>query len=403
MPSWRRRTRPCVRISPSTHSAVFDGIAKPRPWAMAMIAVLMPTTKPRESTSGPPELPGLIGAACWITFSISRPSRPRIVRPERAHHAGRHGRLQAERTAHRDHELADAQRRGVAELRDRQAARREPNHGEIGRRIVADELDAEPVAVGRLGRELPAVVHDVAIGDRVAVGRDQEAGAAAAAPVAVLPRDADHRRRHGLDDVDHRLRIGVEQVGVARGAVGRPRPRNITTCVFAPIRVVNQPTKVRLRFNALHHVPPRDISSAMLNYCVAGKGARFPGSIARQRRLSMLKQFPTTRLSPQGTMFADECRDTHRRPLRFHRSLAAGLRHAPTIASPLERRRIGNRGRRRFDGPQRPDERLAARARTRSAGPADRGQRRRLRLLDDLPRRAIPTSTPVGTPPIIAR
>ena len=64
MPSCRRRTRPCARISCSTHSAVFDGIAKPRPWAIAMIAVLMPTTRPRESTSGPPELPGLIGAAC---------------------------------------------------------------------------------------------------------------------------------------------------------------------------------------------------------------------------------------------------------------------------------------------------------------------------------------------------
>jgi S1-C subfamily serine protease len=64
MPSWRRRTWPWVRISPRTHSAVLDGMAKPRPWAMAMIAVLIPTTKPRESTSGPPELPGLIGAAC---------------------------------------------------------------------------------------------------------------------------------------------------------------------------------------------------------------------------------------------------------------------------------------------------------------------------------------------------
>ncbi len=48
---------------------------------MAMIAVLMPTTDPRESTSGPPELPGLIGAACCTMFSISRPSRARMLRP----------------------------------------------------------------------------------------------------------------------------------------------------------------------------------------------------------------------------------------------------------------------------------------------------------------------------------
>ena len=30
----------------------------------ATIAVLTPTTCPRELTSGPPELPGLIGAEC---------------------------------------------------------------------------------------------------------------------------------------------------------------------------------------------------------------------------------------------------------------------------------------------------------------------------------------------------
>src|SRR2546430_13453609 len=34
------------------------GIAKLRPCARAITAVLMPTTRPWESTSGPPELPG---------------------------------------------------------------------------------------------------------------------------------------------------------------------------------------------------------------------------------------------------------------------------------------------------------------------------------------------------------
>jgi hypothetical protein len=68
-------------ISPITHFAVFAGMAKPRPWAIAMIAVLMPTTRPWESTSGPPELPGFSGAACWMMFSMSRPSWPRMALP----------------------------------------------------------------------------------------------------------------------------------------------------------------------------------------------------------------------------------------------------------------------------------------------------------------------------------
>ena len=43
--------------------AVGDGIAKPIPCAQGMIAVLMPSTLPSASSSGPPELPGLIAAS----------------------------------------------------------------------------------------------------------------------------------------------------------------------------------------------------------------------------------------------------------------------------------------------------------------------------------------------------
>jgi hypothetical protein len=43
--------------------------------------VFTPITRPRASTKGPPELPGLSAASVWITWSISRPLRERIVRP----------------------------------------------------------------------------------------------------------------------------------------------------------------------------------------------------------------------------------------------------------------------------------------------------------------------------------
>ena len=45
------------------------------------MAVFTPTTRPRVSTSGPPELPGLMGAECCTMFSIRRPSWLRIDRP----------------------------------------------------------------------------------------------------------------------------------------------------------------------------------------------------------------------------------------------------------------------------------------------------------------------------------
>jgi len=42
------------------------GMAKPMPWEppeREKIAVLMPASRPRRSTSAPPELPGLIAAS----------------------------------------------------------------------------------------------------------------------------------------------------------------------------------------------------------------------------------------------------------------------------------------------------------------------------------------------------
>ena len=40
--------------------------------------VLIPTTWPHRSTSGPPELPGLIGASVWIKGCSARPGRMRL-------------------------------------------------------------------------------------------------------------------------------------------------------------------------------------------------------------------------------------------------------------------------------------------------------------------------------------
>ena len=51
------------------------GIAKPTFCALpgSAIAVLMPITRPCASTSGPPELPGLIAASVWMTSSSALP------------------------------------------------------------------------------------------------------------------------------------------------------------------------------------------------------------------------------------------------------------------------------------------------------------------------------------------
>ena len=66
---------------PAITRAVFAAIAKQMPCAVWITAVFTPITSPRESTSGPPELPGFSAASVWITSSMSRPACERMERP----------------------------------------------------------------------------------------------------------------------------------------------------------------------------------------------------------------------------------------------------------------------------------------------------------------------------------
>ena len=69
-----------LRSAGSSCSILFDGMAKPMFWAcevpsaLAATAVFMPMTCPELSTSGPPELPGLMAASVWnMLVSVSVP------------------------------------------------------------------------------------------------------------------------------------------------------------------------------------------------------------------------------------------------------------------------------------------------------------------------------------------
>ena len=71
-PSQPRTTRPSARSRSAITRAMFTGTAKPMPepppfWATK--AVFTPITRPCASTSGPPELPGLMAASVWMKSS----------------------------------------------------------------------------------------------------------------------------------------------------------------------------------------------------------------------------------------------------------------------------------------------------------------------------------------------
>ena len=70
----------------TTSRTVFDGTAKPMPTLpcelpAVAICELTPMTRAVSSSSGPPELPGLIGASVWMTWSIEKPLGALIERP----------------------------------------------------------------------------------------------------------------------------------------------------------------------------------------------------------------------------------------------------------------------------------------------------------------------------------
>ena len=118
----------------------------------AAIAELMPMTWALSSTSGPPELPGLMAASVWIA-PISRPPEelPDSVRHldvavERADDARGHGAGQAEGRAERDHRIADDQAGGLPEGGRRKVGPVDPHDREVGLGVTADDPRPGPSA-----------------------------------------------------------------------------------------------------------------------------------------------------------------------------------------------------------------------------------------------------------------
>ena len=127
--------------------AMLIGIAKQIPCAEWMIAVLMPITRPRLSSSGPPLLPGLSAASVWITLSTRWPVMLRKRAAQRADHAGGHRRVEAERAADGHHELADAQPGRFAELGVRQSRGIRLHDRDVGPRVGPDDTPRDLSAV----------------------------------------------------------------------------------------------------------------------------------------------------------------------------------------------------------------------------------------------------------------
>ena len=145
------------------------------------MAVLMPMTWPSMFTNGPPLLPSLI-AASGLYHAVERLALRLDGATLRADDAERYGRasLEGQRVAHGDDPIANARIVGVAPLDyGKGVLRLYLEDGDVGDYIAANYLSVVSLAVGQMDADAYYVLNDVIVGDDVAIGADDYAGARA--------------------------------------------------------------------------------------------------------------------------------------------------------------------------------------------------------------------------------
>jgi len=149
------------------------GMAKPMSWALLEAAVTIPTTAPLASRSGPPLLPGLIGASVWtkpvrssVKFEVLSPTVMLSVQSgddARGHRV----RERAERAADGNRQLADLDGARVAERH-----RHETGGVDFDQRQIVNRINLDNRA-----RQLAPVIERHSqrgrAGDHVVVGQDE--------------------------------------------------------------------------------------------------------------------------------------------------------------------------------------------------------------------------------------
>ena len=125
-------------------------------------------------------------------------------------------------------------------------------HRQIRIRIVAHEIGMKSRIVIEAHRDLFRPVHDMTVGEQVAIGREEKTRAAGllSAPPACAGAgrtrrlDEGHRGRHPLERADHRAGVGVEQRRIID--FGCTAPRCHGTVVCSPLRPQHAQLKIIL-------------------------------------------------------------------------------------------------------------------------------------------------------------
>ena len=134
--------------------AMSIGMAKPMPLLFVAIAVLMPMMAPLASSSGPPQLPGLIAASVWMRLLRFVAVGLDAAALRRDDAAGDRVGVGAQRAADRDDQLADLERVRVAERGGRQVRPLDLDDREVGQGVDPVDRAGEDAAVLELDLEV---------------------------------------------------------------------------------------------------------------------------------------------------------------------------------------------------------------------------------------------------------
>ena len=178
----------------------------------------MPTTSPRRLISGPPELPGLMATSVWISGSSSPVSRDLALTMPAVTVLSRPNGEPMAITHSPTLSLDD-----VADPHRRQAAGVDPHQRDVGALVGADDLGLELALVGQGDDHLLRALDDVGVGQHVAVGVEDEAGAHAprlGIAVGLLRRARAGPARRRYAEAAEELQHVLVHLGAARAAAG---------------------------------------------------------------------------------------------------------------------------------------------------------------------------------------
>src|SRR5215471_5856365 len=152
---------------------VSTGIENPSPCAMGIIAVVMPTTRPLLSTSGPPEFPGLMEVSVWMSPVIFCLPGPGSVRSSATFDSGRDRPVQAVGVAHGDDQLPDAQR-SAAQFCHGQVIGANAQQSDVDVWITANHTGVKRASIRQRHLHALCIGHHVGVGQDLSIGGKDE-------------------------------------------------------------------------------------------------------------------------------------------------------------------------------------------------------------------------------------